>query len=35
MAGGGPDVVKITINAMRFKPVQCYMGGAAFLFAMR
>lgn len=35
MAFGGPDVQKISINAMRHTPVQCFLGGAAVLFMMR
>lgn len=33
MSGGG-NYQKMVIDAMRYKPVQCYLGGAAFLYAL-
>ena len=35
MAGGGPDVKGMIINALINKPVQCWLGGAAFLHIVR
>jgi hypothetical protein len=34
MSGGG-NFQKHIIDAMRYKPVHCYLGGAVFLFALR
>ena len=30
-----PDFKKIAIDNMRYKPVQCYIGGAIFLYGLR
>ena len=35
MSGGGPDIKGMIINSLIHKPVQCWLGGATFLYALR